>query len=254
MIIHKLIYRHLRHGDDEGFYRLQAAGTVSWLLSVGFTPGPSKSALDLGCGFGLIGGGLLERGCHVVFADESNWLLPEYACADFRLFDIEKDDAAGLGSFDLVISSNVLEHISDPGKVISLADRLLKPGGLFYLSWTNALSPWWGHEFSPLHYLGARRGARIFDRMSSRQRKHVPYVNLFPYSIGRILKMVRAEEGLEVVRLVPRYYPELACLMRIPVLREFLAWNSVVLIRKRQPAGDCKTRCYNAAVTNNEGC
>jgi SAM-dependent methyltransferase len=239
MIIHKLAYRYLRHGDDELFYRMQAHETVRWLRSVGVNIGPSVTALDLGCGHGMIGGELSESGCQVVFADESNWLLPEYRDADLRIIDIEKDDVRSLGRFDLVISSNVLEHISDPRLLIDSIEGLVKPGGLYYLSWTNALSPWWGHEFSPLHYLGARRGARIYDRLSKRERKHTPFVDLFPYSITRILRAVRARPGLEVVDIVPRYYPEFSFLMRIPILREFAAWNCVLLVKvtERRPDG-----------------
>ncbi len=232
MIMHKLALRYVRHRDDEGFYRLQAADTVRWLLARGFAPAPGTRVLDLGCGHGLIGGALAEGGCDVVFADEHDWRLPEYRGADFAVVDIEKDDLGPLGTFDLVVSSNVLEHISDPDLLIGATSRMLEPGGLFYLSWTNSLSPWWGHEFSPLHYLGARRGARLFDRLTGRTRKHEPYVNLFPYGIGRILALVRTAPDLEPVAVVPRYYPELAFLMRIPLLREFTAWNCVVLARR----------------------
>lgn len=232
MIIHSLAYRYLRHGDDELFYRMQARETVRWLKSVGFTPDVSRQVLDLGCGHGLIGGELMAEGCRVVFVDEHDSLLPEYAGADLRLLDIEKDSLGGLGSFDLVISSNVLEHISDPRELVTPIPGLLKSGGLYYLSWTNSLSPWWGHEFSPLHYLGARRGARIYDRVSRRKRKHTPYLDLFPYSISKVLKMLNAVAGLEVVAVVPRYYPELGFLMKVPLLREFVAWNCAVLVRK----------------------
>jgi 2-polyprenyl-3-methyl-5-hydroxy-6-metoxy-1,4-benzoquinol methylase len=232
MILHKLIIRFLKHKDDVGFYRIQAEDTVRWLEKVGVELDSGLTALDLGCGQGLIGGELMKRGCRVSLADENSWLLPEYADADFHEIDIEKDDLGRLGTYDLVISSNVLEHISDPRLLIDSIDGLLKPGGLYYLSWTNALSPWWGHEFAPLHYLGARRGARIFDRLSKRERKHTPFVDLFPYSITRILKTVRARPGLEVVAVVPRYYPEFSLLMRIPILREFAAWNCVILVER----------------------
>jgi SAM-dependent methyltransferase len=232
MIIHKLVYRYLRHGDDEFFYRMQAQETVRWLKSVGVEVGRSVTVLDLGCGHGMIGGELSDSGCQVVFADESNCLLPEYRGADLRIIDIEKDDITSLGRFDLVISSNVLEHISDPRLLIGSIEGLLKPGGLYYLSWTNALSPWWGHEFSPFHYLGARRGARVYDRLIGRPRKHTPYVNLFPTSIGGTLKLIRTSPELRVVKVVPRYYPELSFIASIPLLREFLTFNCAVLVER----------------------
>lgn len=234
MIFHKLALQYLKHGDDRQFYLLQARDTVRWLESVGVELGDGVTALDLGCGHGMIGTELAARGCSVVYADEINCLPPECAGADLRLIDIERDDLGSLGSYDLVICSNVLEHISGPDRLIGSIEHLLKPGGRLYLSWTNGLSPWWGHEFSPLHYLGPKRGARVYDRFVGRPRKHTPYVDLFPFSIGGILRMLNEHPSLRILRAVPRYYPELAFLTRIPVAREFLTWNCVILLEKSE--------------------
>jgi SAM-dependent methyltransferase len=232
MIFHRLVFRYLRYGDDRDFYHLQAVDTVRWLESAGVALGGGTTALDLGCGHGMIGAELTKRGCEVVFADESQWLLPECEDADLRFIDIEKDDIATLGCYDLVICSNVLEHISMPDRLIEPMDRLLKPGGKLYLSWTNGLSPWWGHEFAPLHYLGPRRGASLYDRFAKNARKHTPFVDLFPYSIGGILRLIEEYPSLRVLRVVPRYYPELAFITRIPVAREFLTFNCVISLER----------------------
>jgi SAM-dependent methyltransferase len=232
VILHKLIWRFLKHKDDLGFYRIQAADTVRWLDGQGVELGTGTRVIDLGCGHGIIGGELLKRGCRVTFADESNWLLPEYGDREFRAFDIEKDDIASLGTYDLVICSNVLEHLSRPEAFIDSVDSILEPGGRMYLSWTNWLSPWGGHEYSPFHYLGRSRGHLVYDRIMGRPRKHTPYVNLFPTGIGSTLEMIGRNRNLDVLQVVPRYYPELAFLTRIPVLREFLTWNCVILAQR----------------------
>ncbi len=101
-----------------------------------------------------------------------------------------------------------------------------------YLSWTNWLSPWGGHEFSPFHYLGARRGHLWFDRITAQKRKHTPHENLFPTHIGRTLSLLADQPNLRVLRVVPRYYPELAFITKIPGLREFLTWNIAVLLQR----------------------
>ena len=51
--------------------------------------------------------------------------------------------------------------------------------------------------------------------------------------LGETLRWIQAQPGLRVVRAAPRYYTELAFLLKIPVLREFLAWNCALLIEGR---------------------
>lgn len=234
MILPQLLWRFARHRDDPGFYRLQADDAIRWLEASGVSFGPGLRVLDLGCGHGVFGGRLRERGCEVTFADESNLLLPELRSAPFLPVNLDRDDLSGLGEYDLVICSNVLEHLRHPEPFLARAHQLLRPGGHFYLSWTNWLSPWGGHEFSPLHYLGPGLGPRLFDALGGR-RFHRPGVNLFVTSIGGILRTLRTATSLEVVRRAPRYYTELSFLMGIPGLREFLAWNAALLLRRRSP-------------------
>jgi 2-polyprenyl-3-methyl-5-hydroxy-6-metoxy-1,4-benzoquinol methylase len=230
MIIHRLILQYLAHRDDPAFYEFQAEDAVRWLERWNVTLGSGVRALDLGCGHGIFGAVLAKRGCEVVYADESNTLMPELAAARFIKFNIDTDDLAGLGSYNLVICSNVYEHLAKPGRFLENVARILRPGGKLYLSWTNWLSAWGGHEFSPFHYLGPRRGHLVYDRLVKRRRKHTPYVNLFPTYVGETMGKVRGLPDLNLLRAAPRYYPEFAFLLRLPVLREFLAWNCALLI------------------------
>lgn len=232
MIIHRLIRHHLRHGADPAFYALQAEDAIDWLRRHGAAIGPGSKVLDLGCGSGVFGRALQAEGCEVLFADSANWLPDDAAPAAFRPIDIDHDDLRDLGTFDLVICSNVLEHLRDPDRLIASLGLLLRPGGCVYLSWTNWLSPWGGHDFSPFHYLGPRLGPRLFDRLVGRPRALKPFENLFPTHIGRTLRLIRTQADLGVRRVVPRYYTELGFIMRIPWVREFLAWNCVILLEK----------------------
>ena len=233
MILHKLLLRGFRHGDDAQFYLLQAQDAVRWIRRGGVKLGPETRVLDLGCGHGILGAETAKAGCAVVFADETNLLLPEIE-GTFRAFNIDRDELSSLGQYDLVICSNVLEHLSRPDSFLANAHAILNPGGVLYLSWTNWLSPWGGHEFSPFHYLGARRGHRVWDKVVGRPRKHTPFVNLFPTCIGRTLRVIRANPQLRILRAAPRYYTELAFLLNIPLLREFAVWNCALLIRNVQ--------------------
>jgi SAM-dependent methyltransferase len=233
MIIHKLIAQHLSHRDNEDFYQMQAADAIRWLKGKGVRLGPEVRALDLGCGHGIFGAELLKQGCDTTFADEQNLLLPEIRGARFLEFNIDREDLKKLGQYDLVICSNVLEHLSKPMPFLESIQNLLSPRGQFYLSWTNWLSPWGGHEFSPFHYLGPKTGVRIFDSVVRKPRFHTPFVNLFPTTIGAVLRKIRNNPAVEIQSMAPRYYPELALIMRLPLIREFLTWNSALLLRRR---------------------
>lgn len=233
MIIHKLILRHLGHKDDSDFYLLQARDALKWIEQSGSSVGSKTRALDLGCGHGVFGRELVRKGCQTVFADEENFLFPEISEAPFRKVNIDVDDITALGQYDLVICSNVLEHLSKPDQFLASAHTLLTPSGKLYLSWTNWYSPWGGHEFSPFHYLGARRGHLIYDKIIGRPRKHTPFVDLFPTMIGGVMKSIRQNPNLRILRVAPRYYTEFSFLMKVPVVREFVAWNCAMLIEKK---------------------
>jgi SAM-dependent methyltransferase len=234
MIIHKLILQHLRHRDDQDFYLLQAHDAIRWMQRHGVSFGPGISVLDLGCGHGLFGAELVKLGCKVTFADESNTLMPSVSSAPFIQINLDTDDPASLGAHDVVVCSNVLEHLAKPFDFITSIPRMLVAQGSFYLSWTNWLSPWGGHDFSPFHYLGPRLGPQVFDRVIGRKRIHTPYVSLYPIHIGPVLRAIRQREDLRIVKVAPRYYPELSVLMRVPGLREFLAWNCALLLRRSE--------------------
>lgn len=234
MILPQLLWRFVQHRDDSEFYRMQAVDAIGWIEEAGVAVGPGTRVLDLGCGHGVFGGELRRRGCSVTFADEQNHLLPEYRDQPFVAVNLDRDrlDRLALTGFDLVICSNVLEHLAKPEAFLSQADGLLAPGGRFYLSWTNWLSPWGGHEFSPWHYLGPRLGPAIHDQLG-KTRFHRPGTNLFMTSIGGILRHLHEATDLRLTRRAPRYYPEFWFLLHLPVVREFLAWNCALLLARR---------------------
>lgn len=232
VIIHRLIRHHLRHGSDRGFYRLQAADAIRWLVGRGVPIGAGITVLDLGCGDGTFGLELVQRGCRVTFADEHNWLPPEAPAGSFQSINLDREDVRRLGTYDLVICSNVIEHLRQPETLIAAFPELLSDRGRVYLSWTNWLSPWGGHDFSPFHYFGPELGPALWDRVVRRPRLLKPGENLYVTHIGRTLRFIRRQPRLRVAAMAPRYYTELAFLMRLPLVREFLAWNCALLIEK----------------------
>ncbi|MBV9092517.1 MAG: class I SAM-dependent methyltransferase [Streptosporangiaceae bacterium] len=137
------------------------------------------------------------------------------------------------GGADVVFSSNVLEHVTDPAGLIEEMIRATRPGGLVYLSFTNWYSPWGGHEMSPWHYLGAAYARRRYVRRYRRKPKHELGVNLFPVHVGPVLRAMRGRPDVEIVEARPRYYPRWCrLLVRLPGLREVATWNLLLIMRR----------------------
>src|SRR4029079_6284828 len=106
------------------------------------TPLEGKTALDVGCGAGLLCEPLARLGARVTGIDASPEVIAvarEHAAAAGLAIDYRAGDVQALdGQFDLVTSLEVIEHVADPGAFLkSLASRLA-PGGLLILSTPNA--------------------------------------------------------------------------------------------------------------------
>ncbi|MFH9420698.1 class I SAM-dependent methyltransferase [Streptomyces sp. NPDC017529] len=137
------------------------------------------------------------------------------------------------GTADVCFSSNVLEHVADPLTFLSEQVRVTRPGGLIYLSFTNWLSPWGGHETAPWHYLGAARARALYRRRTGRDAKHTLGENLFTLHVGRTLRQVRARDDVRIVTARSRYAPFLAeTIPRLPVVREVATWNLLLILRR----------------------
>lgn len=90
--------------------------------------GPGRRAVELGCGNRPYEAAVRATGATYEGAD-----LKGNVHNDRLIGDDGRVDAAD-GSYDLVISAQVLEHVPDPGAYLAEARRLLKPGGQLILS------------------------------------------------------------------------------------------------------------------------
>jgi 2-polyprenyl-6-hydroxyphenyl methylase/3-demethylubiquinone-9 3-methyltransferase len=107
----------------------------------GFKPLVGKSALDVGCGAGLLAEPLARLGAKVTAVDAAPELI-EVAKAhaggqglgiQYRAVGVEALD----GQFDLVTSMEVIEHVADPQAFVNNLAKRLAPGGLMVLSTPN---------------------------------------------------------------------------------------------------------------------
>jgi 2-polyprenyl-3-methyl-5-hydroxy-6-metoxy-1,4-benzoquinol methylase len=94
-----------------------------------------SSICDLGCGNGHISGRLAALGYEVTGIDASasgtQIARRAYRGARFieALIDHNLRERIDVGDFDLVISSDVIEHLYRPSDLLEAAYSLLKPGG-----------------------------------------------------------------------------------------------------------------------------
>lgn len=94
---------------------------------------------DLGCGNGYITGRLAALGYEITGIDASETGLQiarqNYPTATFIKSFIDKaiDRIPGAGTFDLVISSDVVEHLYCPSDILLAARSLLRPNGQLLL-------------------------------------------------------------------------------------------------------------------------
>jgi SAM-dependent methyltransferase len=137
------------------------------------------------------------------------------------------------GAVDVCFSSNVLEHVRDWPAMLAEMVRVTRPGGIVFVTFTNWLSPYGGHETSPWHYLGGERAVTRYQRKHGKTPKNRFGDSLYPISVAEALGWARSAQGVVVVDAVPRYLPGWTRpLLRVPMLREFLTWNLLLVLRR----------------------
>jgi SAM-dependent methyltransferase len=219
--------------EPDRFYGALAADSVAQLSW--FTPLAGKILLDVGGGPGY-------------FADAFRAAGARYVTVDPDVGELSTRAAPGPGTVlgsgtalpirsacvDVCYSSNVLEHVGQPERMADEMLRVTRPGGTIFLSYTVWLSPWGGHETSPWHYLGGRYAATRFRRRTGRSPKNDYGRTLFSLSAARMLRWAAAQDRGVLVAAFPRYHPWwLWWLLRVPLLRELLTWNLVLVLRRR---------------------
>jgi 2-polyprenyl-6-hydroxyphenyl methylase/3-demethylubiquinone-9 3-methyltransferase len=107
----------------------------------GFRPLEGKTALDVGCGAGMLAEPLARLGAKVTAVDAAPELIEvakghaegQGLDIDYRPVGVEQVE----GRFDLVTAMEVIEHVADPEAFVENLARRLAPDGLMILSTPN---------------------------------------------------------------------------------------------------------------------
>ncbi|WP_341230230.1 class I SAM-dependent methyltransferase [Nocardioides salarius] len=232
------LLREFRHEQDDParFYTALAQDSAAQLAS--YTDLEGTVLLDVGGGPGYFRDAFTAAGATYLALDSD---VGELA----GLGTIANGTVVGSGmqlpfrdrSVDVCYSSNVLEHVPQPWTMAREMVRVTRPGGLVFISYTVWFGPWGGHETAPWHYLGGARARRRYTRTHGHEPKNRYGESLFALTVAAGLDWARQEVaagGVELVDLSPRYNPWWSrWLLRVPVLREVVTWNLVIVLRRR---------------------
>ena len=135
------------------------------LIALSGELGKGTRVLDVGCGNGYTAGQFLARGCEVVGIDLSEEGIRQaraaYPAGRFELLPADGDVLANLDcpAFDLVVSTEVIEHLYAPRPYVAGCFAALGPSGRFVLSTPYhgylknlalAVAGKWDHHANPL--------------------------------------------------------------------------------------------------------
>lgn len=158
------------------------------------------TALDVGCGGGILAESLARKGGRVtaidvaprVLATAKLHLIESGLEVDYQEITVEDQAKKTPEAFDLVTCMEMLEHVPDPASIIRSVQKLLKPGGHGFFSTLNR---------TPLAFalgiVGAEHIARLLPRGTHRYDRFIR-----PSELGEWLR----DAGMEVRDIVGLHY------------------------------------------------
>jgi glycosyltransferase involved in cell wall biosynthesis/SAM-dependent methyltransferase len=222
-----------QYEDPDDFYTLLADDTVS--LVGRYEPVKGQRVIDVGGGPGYFAQAFRRAGAESCFVEPFWESLTE--AGQSLGYGIIGDGLTlpfADGTFDISHSSNVLEHVVDPRKFFEEMLRVIRPGGLMFLAFTNWFSPFGGHETSPWHYLGGEHAATRYERKLGHAPKNRYGSSLFRLDISEVMEWARHSTTGELLDAFPRYYPTWTRpIVHVPGVREVVTWNLVLVLRRR---------------------
>lgn len=216
--------------DPDRFYTALAEDTLA--LITRHEPLSGRTVVDVGAGSPEFCRRFVQEGARYLAIDPlRSELAPVPGTAG--LVGVGEHLPLRDGCADVVMSNNVMEHVRQPGVVADEMMRVVRPGGLIFISYTAWASPWGGHETSPWHWLGGGYAARRYQRVHGHPPKNVYGVNMYPTRVAPALRWARRVPGATLVEAIPRYHPDWASgILAVPGLREVLTWNLTMILRR----------------------
>jgi len=193
---------------------------------ISLVPLGTQKVLEIGCGTGGTAKELRKRGVQEIVGIEINEWAGEKAKTQFDRVIIGDVDAVSKDMpsayFDLILYSDVLEHLVDPWKTLASHKRLIKTKGHILLSIPNV------RHWRVLYNLVIRGRWSYQDEGGILDRNHLRF-----FTHHELLKMIY-EAGYEPVAAGHNEFGTLiSWVNRISasVLRDFVIWQHFILAR-----------------------
>lgn len=136
----RLFYERFARDFDAQMHPAEVSRRLEFVFGQALPPSlDGRSFLDAGCGTGLFSAAACERGARVTSLDVGPNLLAEVA----RKCDSERvvGDVMALpfedNAFDVVLSTEVVEHTEEPARALAELVRVARPGGTIVITTPN---------------------------------------------------------------------------------------------------------------------
>jgi len=193
---------------------LSDAESMYWFIAdrvAALDPDRTSNMLEVGCGLGYLTHALRKAGHDIKGLDISANAVetakqiygPYYICADVNVFPATSDER-----FDIIVMTEVIEHLEDPLAVLRSLRTLLKPGGVALIS-TPAKdylpqSAVWRTDNPPVHL--AWYSKTSLREMARRTNFRVSFADFRGYNAAKVAALGKPRDlatGVGVFRLSP---------------------------------------------------
>jgi len=171
---------------------------------------PALKILDVGAGAGLFVQLAIEQGLAAQGIEPSTFLANYAVSQGLPVINAFTPDYPP-ASFDAIYMTDVLEHIADPASLLFAYNKILKPGGVLFITTPNVSSAlakvmrshWWHYRLAHVGYYNKKTLKRLMARTGFELKRYLPvkwyFTGRYVFErLGRYLSFLHGKHCPEV--------------------------------------------------------